>query len=228
MKLICALIFALVYLFSITDRLAPPPPTPKYDHSWLVLTWPASFCLTETTCTKPPASFFTIHGIWPTDAAGNTLEKNVQTQASIAFLSDQKLTLVQQLNQYWPSFTSKTNVDFWKYEWIKHGSTQKPITPKQYFQSAINLGNQFDILAALIRNDVVPNGTSYKTSSFLRAIRSETKMQNVMLHCKDNFLTEVRLCVNYAATNYAPCNAAKELGHTVKTCGQGTIKFPRP
>ena len=53
-------------------------------------------------------------------------------------------------------------------------------------------------------------------------------MQNVMLHCKDNFLTEVRLCVNYAATNYAPCNAAKELGHTVKTCGQGTIKFPRP
>ncbi|KAK2638854.1 hypothetical protein Ddye_026649 [Dipteronia dyeriana] len=152
------------------------------------------------------------------DAPGNTLETKVQKGISLAFLSDQKLTLVQQLNQYWPSFTSKTNVNFWKYEWTKHGSTQMPITPKLYFQSAINLGNQFDILVALIKNDVVPNGTSYETLSFVSAITSETKMQNVMLHSKDNFLSKVRLCVNYAATNYAPCNA-KELGHTVRTCG---------
>ncbi|KAK4850550.1 hypothetical protein QYF36_007716 [Acer negundo] len=67
--------------------------------------------------------------LWPTDAAGKTLSDKEQTGVILAFKTNKKLPLVlakflEQLNMYWPNFSSNTNDNFWTHEyWAKHGST---------------------------------------------------------------------------------------------------------
>ncbi|KAK3183278.1 hypothetical protein Dsin_030564 [Dipteronia sinensis] len=205
-----------------------------------------SFTLASTNY-RPATQYFTIHGLWPTDADGKALEKRVLPIANLSFLlDDDESTLVRDLNRYWPNFRiDNINKCFWKHEWDKHGCTisewnepgrtPEPVKPEDYFERAVTLINNDlsrNILSALKDIGLVPNNScSYPVSNFISAITSITGPGTVMLNCTgtDNkVLGEVRLCVNRNATGFTKCSGEKEKNKTQNSCGDnGTlIRFP--
>ena len=65
-------------------------------------------------------------------------------------LNLQVADVLNQMDQDWGSLAcpSTDSQNFWNHEWTKHG-TCSGLTQHQYFQSAVDLYNQYDITAAL-------------------------------------------------------------------------------
>jgi ribonuclease I len=80
---------------------------------------------------------WTIHGLWPSYASGNSGPEFCTTQAfSQALVQD----LWQQIDQYWPtcSWSGNTEDQFLSHEWSKHGTCTGE-TQHAYFAQVLNL-----------------------------------------------------------------------------------------
>ncbi|KAK2661917.1 hypothetical protein Ddye_000491 [Dipteronia dyeriana] len=230
MKFVFAFLLPLL-LYSLT-YFAPPGKIEKFDHFWFVLTWPPSFCEENVDRCRPATLNFTIHGLWPTDAEGNTLNTSMQPDANISFINDTSSPLVRNLNDYWPTFCKdRTNEWLWEHEWKKHGCTQAQVEPEDYFEKAVTLITNTisrNILSALIVGGLEPGDSRYQVSGFISVISNITGTGTVMLRCKNETLQELRLCVKDDA--FTECSGKKEKNKTLDSCGsQGTyIRFPAP
>nr|QHA79782.1 S6-ribonuclease [Citrus maxima] len=189
-----------------------------FDHFWLVLSWPPVYCL-QNPCNNPPFDF-SLHGLWPVNSSGHTLKNSSHT-----FKNFQKkiehLPFRGELKKYWPSLASSDPTNFWKHEWDEHGSGQ-PSEPPDYFLAAITLRKNVDLLSTLRRYRIVPGGTSYPITDYVKATKDIYGYPR--LTCVNRYLLkEVNLCVDRQARNFISCNH-RERGST--TCGKN-IKLPR-
>lgn len=101
----------------------------------------------------------------------------------------------------WPSFKG-TDVHFWLYEWMKHGTCADGIADRQTFtEAALHLREQHDLEAAFARAGIVPSDTQTYTASALReAVRSAYGVTPILVcfyQARERrwLLEEVRMCV---------------------------------
>lgn len=78
---------------------------------------------------------FSIHGLWPQNS-----KTSFPTYCKKVVFSIEKLVpILPDLKKYWYS-DRETNVDFWKHEYVKHGSCVfTPMNEYQYFKKALDL-----------------------------------------------------------------------------------------
>jgi ribonuclease I len=78
---------------------------------------------------------FSIHGLWPQ----NSKTSFPSYCKKVVFSIEKLVPILPDLKKYWYSDREK-NVDFWKHEYVKHGSCVfTPMNEYQYFKKALDL-----------------------------------------------------------------------------------------
>nr|UZS39595.1 S2-RNase [Citrus x limon] len=203
----------------------------QFSYFWLVQTWPYGFCLQVHCVIHPP--IFVLHGLWPVDSRGQTLEgtNGNRKRPEILDAVNNDPPLADNMEKYWPSLTTRNRTrrqNFWIYQWQAHGSAQTVILePLEYFRKAMQLTMYTDLRNTLNAKGIAANGTSYAKTDFRKAIREKTGHTPILSCISTNdgerALKEVTLCVNYKATNFIPCN---QRSISTESCRQENIKFP--
>ncbi|ODM95187.1 Ribonuclease Oy [Orchesella cincta] len=96
------------------------------------------------------ASFWSIHGIWPSKAGTEGPSFCSRVQFNISQLDP----IRSSLDEYWYEIDStKQGNYFWSHEWKKHGSCAKQLntfeTELKYFNAGLDLRTKFDLFTAL-------------------------------------------------------------------------------
>ncbi|OQR80073.1 ribonuclease DdI-like [Tropilaelaps mercedesae] len=175
-----------------------------FSHYVLAITTRAGFCSTTPKCDrrKPSALPWTIHGLWPSN--NRSKESPTSCPVSSGFSLQELEPLHEALNLFWPSYIQNSNSQFWKHEWLKHGSCSVNHTQIKgmldYFNTTINLFRSHNISRYLENDNIVPRPEPYKTVAFFNAISNDVNDKNINVVCKRSgnisVAVEVRLCVN--------------------------------
>ncbi|KAK9762596.1 hypothetical protein K7432_011521 [Basidiobolus ranarum] len=183
-----------------------------------------------------PADSFTIHGLWPNSCNGsfssNGCDPSRQYQDVGAIVEKQNSTLFQLMNTYWVSYTGD-NSEFWTHEWDKHGTCVSTLSPHcygedyqqyeemiDYFDSVIQLHQQFDIYGALSDAGITP-GNSYSKQDMVNAVKKSLNV-DAWFHCKSNVLEEVWIYLNVKGrSQYVPAQNYKGASQC-----SNTIQYP--
>ncbi|KAK4337575.1 hypothetical protein RND71_042062 [Anisodus tanguticus] len=233
-KLLFFLLILLLVTISVHSQQPPPPPILKF-----VLQWPPTFCLTLNSdkqkrgrCQEPIRQReFTLHGLWPADARGYSINCAGQQDPNWDKLF---LRIEKTLETFWPSLRENSNKrDIWKHEWRAHGVCGGT-TPQEYFQRAIEIndmlekGNLFNYLAtsgiiacdslAFSKKDIVeavrkvfiPSSLSPPLDVYLTCIPIDKNKTHV-------YLSEVTLCTNPDGTKFISCPS----GAAPTSCSSG-------
>ncbi|KAK2640497.1 hypothetical protein Ddye_028292 [Dipteronia dyeriana] len=205
----------------------PPIPVP----AWLVQTWPAGFCAAfskECLETTLPASF-TIHGLWPIDSDGHVLDKanppgkKMEMEEFKTRVIENFPNLATDLMKKWPSLIRRSTKHFWLYEWNKHGRQQTVLQPANYFFTTRDMVDRTDLLKALKAEGIVPGkNLRYPIVGIENAITKKIGYKPLLLCYKTNTLSELVLCVDAKAQNFAPCKEQKY----PNLCAGPHIEFP--
>ncbi|KAK7400915.1 hypothetical protein VNO78_12224 [Psophocarpus tetragonolobus] len=211
-----------------------------FDFFYFVQQWPGSFCDTKKSCCFPltgkPVANFSIHGLWP-----NFNDGSYPSSCNIAenpFNQSQIIDLVPRAEKSWASLScaggskkeNKTNSDnerFWKHEWDKHGTCSYSVLDEHaYFEAALNLKDQFDLLQILQNNGIKPDGNLYSIVNISEAIEQAIGFQPGITCNRDALgnrqLNEIYLCVDKSASNFIECPILPKSG---KSC-TGFVEFP--
>ncbi|KAL0350913.1 UNVERIFIED_CONTAM: Aldose 1-epimerase [Sesamum radiatum] len=199
-------------------------PGKTYEHLY---TWPNTFCLDRrVTCKKPVPQTFALHGLWPANKSGKSLVYCSKT-GSISQALDK---YERQLEVCWSSLRRDfTNREFWQYQWNKHGTCVLPsMNVLHYLQVIIAQGRRFNLLRALLSQNIMPNGSSYRRSSIEAAIGLETRGKKFYISCQ-NFrngalIKEIYICLDANGHNIIHCpysNNPRGCGRSMKLVFSG-------
>ncbi|XP_062186550.1 ribonuclease 1-like [Phragmites australis] len=195
------LVFFLALLLS---HLAVSSTAEKFDFFYLVQQWPGSFCDTRQGCCFPdtgkPAADFGIHGLWPNYAKcrgrmGGVARAVLGDDAFFSIvgrrgskcwpeycsngnpLSPWEIRdLMTSLDRNWPTLSCKSgrSLEFWSYEWKKHGTCSN-LDQHEYFEAALALKARHNLTSILVGAGIVPSDTrTYFLSSVRDAIAEGT------------------------------------------------------
>ncbi|KAJ6690000.1 hypothetical protein OIU85_006300 [Salix viminalis] len=208
----------------------------EFDFFYFVQQWPGSYCDTKQSCCYPttgkPAADFGIHGLWPNYQDGkypqNCDSKNpfnpdkkrsklcieqVDFIDSLSFVWQVKITdLRSSMQKNWPTLAcpSGNGVGFWTHEWEKHGTCSESVLDQHgYFQAALGLQKQVNLLQALTSAGINPDGRSYSLSNIKSAIQ-ETVGFTPWIECNtdtsgNSQLYQIYLCVDTTGKNLIEC-----------------------
>ncbi|XP_011098593.1 ribonuclease S-2-like [Sesamum indicum] len=200
----------------------------SYNHLLLVYTWPNTFCLDRSvTCKKPVPQNFALHGLWPANKSGKSLVYCSKTGS----ISQALQKYERQLEICWSSLRRDfTNREFWQYQWNKHGTCVLPrMNVSRYLQVIIAQGRRFNLLRALLSQNIMPNGSSYPRSSVEAAILLETRGQKFYISCQ-NFrngvlIKEIYICLDANGRKVIHC----PYSNNPRGCGRSMkLVFPGP
>ncbi|TMW61526.1 hypothetical protein Poli38472_012717 [Pythium oligandrum] len=202
----------------------------EFDFYVLAQSWQPEFCHGKESqypgCTAPLEfwrTHFTMHGLWPDLTHG----KHPGFCGGAPFDADliEKALGIQTLLQFWPnvkvSASSPDYPEFWKHEWMRHG-TCSGLEQVEYFTSAINI----------IRNDTLstPSVIQENVGKSLPAdkVRAAYADTPVALKCDHGgVLSQVFSCwgkdAQHRPTARQPC---PEHILSEDTCTKGTILIP--
>lgn len=184
-----------------------------FDFFYFVQQWPGSYCDTQKSCCYPtsgkPAADFGIHGLWPNNNDGS-YPSNCDPNSP--FNPREISDLTTSMRRNWPTLAcpSGSGVDFWSHEWEKHGTCSESVLDQHgYFQKALSLKQQVNLLTALTSAGIRPNGQSYSLSSITDAIKESTGY-TPWIECNSDTsgnrqLYQVYLCVDSSASNLIEC-----------------------
>ncbi|XP_044490657.1 ribonuclease 1-like isoform X2 [Mangifera indica] len=196
--------------------------------SLFIKIWPGSYCDTSKSCCYPtsgkPAADFSIHGLWPNYNDG-TYPSNCDSNNP--FDKSKISDLTGSMEKSWPSLAcpSSDGLSFWSHEWNKHGTcSESVLNQHDYFQAALDLKNQVDILQTLKTAGIEPNGESYSLESIKDAIKEESGY-TPRIECNtdesgNHQLYQIYLCVDTSASNFIECPVFPK-----GNCGSN-IEFP--
>ncbi|XP_071995614.1 ribonuclease T2-like [Engystomops pustulosus] len=107
----------------------------------LVHQWPVTVCkMAERHCGHLP-NYWTLHGLWPDKAA----MCNSSWPLDISNIQD----LLAEMNKWWPDVLHPNCSDFWKHEWIKHGTCAASLSSlnsqHKYFSKGLELYSRLDL-----------------------------------------------------------------------------------
>lgn len=152
--------------------------------------------------TGKPAAEFGIHGLWPNYAQCHDRQQGRLARAMLGGGGDALLSavgrrgrcwpeycdegnpleiweirdLLASLNRNWPTLSCKSerSLEFWRYEWKKHGTCSN-LDQHAYFQRALALKARHSLAAILAGAGIVPSDTeTYDVSSVSDAIARGT------------------------------------------------------
>ncbi|XP_072113141.1 ribonuclease T2-like isoform X3 [Mobula birostris] len=105
----------------------------QQSNNILAVQWPPNVCRVKN-WSGPGCAFdyWTIHGWWPTRSA-----KKKVGNFSLTEIKDLK----GKMEKFWPQLNGKSNQNFWKYEWDKHGKTAG-LAVHDYFEKALGYFNK--------------------------------------------------------------------------------------
>ncbi|XP_008802596.2 extracellular ribonuclease LE-like [Phoenix dactylifera] len=184
-----------------------------FDFFYFVQQWPGSYCDTAKSCCYPttgkPAADFGIHGLWPNYNDGsypsNCDPDNDYDESKIK-------DLITAMEAEWPTLAcpSGDGSKFWSHEWEKHGTCSESILDEHsYFEAALSLKKQADILQSLKSAGIEPDGGFYSVSSISRAIKDATGF-TPGIECNvdesgNTQLYQVYVCVDANAKDLIEC-----------------------
>ncbi|CAK9157881.1 unnamed protein product [Ilex paraguariensis] len=202
------------FSFLIPFRGLTQAPAP-YANFQLVETWAPTFCSQpHIPCIQHFPRTFTLHGLWPADANGNTLlrcstsrrDKDIQTEIR---------ALRSQLRQVWPNIRTDITEDiFWQHEWNEHGiCSLTRMTKMNYFQAAIRETRRINLLTILQNARIVPGShIAYTKNQFENAVRNSIGTYIYVSCARLNnthvLLKELFICLDDTATRYINCPAS--------------------
>ncbi|ESO90157.1 hypothetical protein LOTGIDRAFT_124009 [Lottia gigantea] len=116
--------------------------------------WPATVCIQGAdlghTCNKVlNETAWTVHGLWPS-CKGASEDQPANCNKSAKFHHDAISPLINDLKMYWPNLFKDTSPDdFWKHEWMKHGTcalnVSKTANEYLYFLQGLTLYKQISL-----------------------------------------------------------------------------------
>ncbi|XP_074278748.1 ribonuclease 1-like [Silene latifolia] len=184
-----------------------------FDFFYFVQQWPGSYCDTQKSCCYPstgkPAADFGIHGLWPNYNDG-TYPSNCDSNTP--FDRTQISSVLKRMKSEWPTLACPSNdgINFWTHEWEKHGTCSESVLDQHsYFQTALDLKHQTNLLQALTSKGIKPNGESYTLQSIKEAIQ-ESVGYTPFVECNvdtsgNSQLYQVYLCVDNSGSSLIEC-----------------------
>ncbi|XP_039118637.1 intracellular ribonuclease LX-like [Dioscorea cayenensis subsp. rotundata] len=146
------------------------------DFLYLVLMWPRAYC-SQSVCCRPttgmPAEDFFIRGLWTYNEAGKPVTRCTREP----YNSTEMEGLEPELYEYWSSIKCPSNDGslYWKKAWKTYGTCTGMYQPT-YFETALDLRAQVDLLTALANKGITPSETrKYSMESIEKAIEEATK-----------------------------------------------------
>ncbi|KAB1219931.1 Extracellular ribonuclease LE [Morella rubra] len=200
-----------------------------YDFFYLVQQWPGSYCDTTQGCCYPttgkPASDFGIHGLWPNYDDGSYPSN---CDSNNPFDLSQVSDLTSQMQVSWPSLAcpSSDDTSFWTHEWDKHGTCSESVLDEHaYFQAALDLKAQANILQALENAGIQADGGLYSLTGIKNAIQDALGYEPWIECNKDasgqSQLYQIYLCVDYYGSSFIECPVFPNVG----SCASN-LEFP--
>nr|BAC00933.1 S25-RNase [Solanum peruvianum] len=199
-------------LFTLLFSLAPV--LGYFEYLQLVLQWPTTFCHTKPCPTWPPPNNFTIHGLWP-DSKGKMLN-DCGSGDDYDDIPDAHMR--KQLESDWPNLTSRAGEikkyqEFWGYEFNKHGTcSMDRYNQDQYFELALKLKNQFDLLNILRNHGIIPGKTCTvkDVEDAIKAVTAHVPNLNCIVRSSQRSshimeLLEIGICFDREATQMIDC-----------------------
>jgi len=151
--------------------------------------WHPSICALESSCYEHgDQEFWNIHGLWPSDGKMG-LGYCTGELFDPAQVQDQKADLTR----YWNGMYSDDNA-FHAHEWARHGTCSGMDIPT-YFSNAVQLARNLDIYGTLKKGGIVP-GSMYDCHKVLDAIATGYGISNFTVMSKNNYMTQIMLCVD--------------------------------
>ncbi|RVW25391.1 Extracellular ribonuclease LE [Vitis vinifera] len=146
-----------------------------FDFFYLVQQWPGSYCDSKQSCCYPttgkPDADFGIHGLWPNYRDGsypsNCNSNNPYDESEIS-------DLIRSMQEEWPTLAcpSGNGSKFWAHEWDKHGTcSESVLSQHQYFEAALDLKKDVDLVQILKKAGIRANGESYPLYDIKDAIK---------------------------------------------------------
>ncbi|RZC52652.1 hypothetical protein C5167_021078 [Papaver somniferum] len=207
-----SLVFLLSQIF-VFQQLAVLCVSQDFDFFYFVQQWPGSYCDTKQSCCYPttgkPVADFGIHGLWPNYNDGsypsNCDNSNQFDPSSIS-------SIKRQMQSEWPTLAcpSGDGNKFWGHEWNKHGTCSEDVLDQPgYFQAALKLKQQTNLLNVLQNAGINPDGKFYSLTSITKAIRDSTGF-TPGLECNvdesgNTQLYQIYICVDTSGTNLIEC-----------------------
>ncbi|KAJ9187485.1 hypothetical protein P3X46_002936 [Hevea brasiliensis] len=184
-----------------------------FDFFYFVQQWPGSYCDTKQSCCYPttgkPAADFGIHGLWPNYNNGNYPSN---CDSGNPFNQNKISDLRSSMEKNWPTLAcpSGNGLTFWSHEWEKHGTCSESILDQHgYFEAALDLKKQANLLQALQSSGIQPNGGTYSLSSIRSAIQGAIGY-TPWIECNtdesgNSQLYQIYLCVDTSGSNLIEC-----------------------
>ncbi|KAJ6312121.1 hypothetical protein OIU76_012056 [Salix suchowensis] len=185
----------------------------EFDFFYFVQQWPGSYCDTVKSCCYPttgkPEADFGIHGLWPNYNDGNYPSN---CDANSPYDPKKVADLRSGMQKNWPTLAcpSGSGVAFWAHEWEKHGTCSESILDQHgYFQAALNLRRQVNLLQALKNAGINPDGESYSLISIRSAIQEAVGF-TPWIECnadtsRNSQLYQIYLCVDTSGKALIDC-----------------------
>lgn len=190
--------FSLRLLFSVLFLLeCSHVEAASFDYFTLAFQWPITYCSDKkSNCYQK--HIWTIHGLWPS----NKNRRNPD-YCNNTFDGSQITTIEKSLDEFWPNLDlTKKNIDFWSYEWRKHGSCAYSVaevnTILKYFKKVLQLAEQYNVTGILSKEKITENNfNTYTINKVQSAMKLKTGHKSYITWIKNRctpLLSEIRIC----------------------------------
>ncbi|XP_078172629.1 ribonuclease 1-like isoform X2 [Carex rostrata] len=202
------------------------------DFFYLNLLWPGSYCRSVywKTCCMPttgePALDFFVESMETYDSYSGNAVTNCNSTCS--FYVNQLRNFITDMYSYWPEVKCPSNngVTKWKSTFCTYG-TCSSLTQANYFQQALKLRKDLDLLSYLATKGIVPSNTAkYELEDVESALRAKLSFSfviecNRMMPRSDGSqLLRIKICISSDGKTIISCPISKETN-----CGS-QVKFP--
>ncbi|MCP4315273.1 MAG: hypothetical protein GY789_04390 [Hyphomicrobiales bacterium] len=203
---------------------ADNPPCSQFKFYAFAQYWMPTLCLKENSalCAEnTDGNGWVIHGLWPDS---DTSAGDLVYCPSRKFYVDDLEDILPQLQSAWPNpITEKRDTDrgnrgwLWRHEWYKHGACAMKCdtsigSMNDYFDSAINIHQQFNVAEALEKARIGPggDGQNVETAKIRRAIRVKFGVEPTVKcfndkNSKKSYLFDVTLCLDPTTRQAIAC-----------------------
>ncbi|KAJ3675412.1 hypothetical protein LUZ60_004454 [Juncus effusus] len=230
-KLFCLLLCILAFLSVSSSYQAQAA---KSDFFYLTLTWPGSSCngaMFSRQCCMPttgePALDFFVESMETYDSYTEKIVTNCNSTCT--FFVNQLKNFIGDMFQYWPDVSCPSNngASMWKSTFCEYGPCSN-LTQQQYFQRALDLRKDLDLLTLLGSKGIVPSNTKvYDLEDIESALRTKYPFSFVV-QCNRRDRTayggyqlyKIRYCISMDGKKFITCPITKDTN-----CGS-KVRFP--
>ena len=216
--------FIICIISICTFNLRETKSKQNFDSYIFALQWPNGYCQInkcQSVLEKYEKNILTIHGLWPSLKIGDLL-KPCTTGVEIV---EENTEIYNNMRKYWPSF-QKTNVDFWKHEYNRHGycmvQEKNWEDYEDYFNFVINLylKDYKYLMQKAFLNDNINKKKLFTLSyeEIQKRIQKVIPNANFKMNCKSDYLFEFYF---YLEENFTPSKNS----NFVNTCKNAKIIF---